>query len=81
MDLLLTDVVMPVMGGKALAERMGRVRPGTKVLYMSGYTGGALDHQGVLEQGARLIGKPFGVDELRREVRAALDTPVAQGPA
>ncbi len=79
-DLLLTDVVMPVMGGKALAEQLDRVRPGTKVLFMSGYTGGALDHQGVLEQGARLIGKPFGIEDLRREVRAALDARTAPGP-
>lgn len=54
-DLVLTDVVMPVMGGRAFAERAVQMRPGIKVVYMSGYTGDAIAREGVLEAGTRLV--------------------------
>ena len=58
-DVLLTDVVMPQMLGKEAADRIRAFRPGVKVLFMSGYTQGLLDTQGVAEAGADLIEKPF----------------------
>jgi len=58
-DVLLTDVVMPRMLGKEAAERIRALRPGVKVLFMSGYAEGILDAQGVVEAGVNLIEKPF----------------------
>ena len=72
-DLLLTDVVMPQMSGRELAERLSRVRPGLLVLYMSGYSGTAIARHGVLVDGVRLIEKPFNSGELTRAVRRALE--------
>ncbi|MFO0606202.1 MAG: PAS domain S-box protein [Polyangiales bacterium] len=72
-DLLLTDVVMPHMSGRELADRLARASPGLGVLYMSGYTDDAIVHHGVLEPGARLLAKPFSAAELTRKVREALD--------
>ncbi len=58
-DVLLTDVVMPRMLGKEAADRIRALRPAVKVLFMSGYTQGLLDTQGVVETGVNLIEKPF----------------------
>jgi two-component system cell cycle sensor histidine kinase/response regulator CckA len=71
--MLVTDVVMPGMGGRALAEEIGRERPRIKVLYMSGYTSDALGEQGVLAEGIELIEKPFTPAELVERVRKVLD--------
>jgi PAS domain S-box-containing protein len=71
--LLLTDVVMPRMGGRALAAKLSKTRPGLEVLYMSGYTGDAIVHHGVLEVGTHFLAKPFSSADLTRRVREVLD--------
>ncbi|HXH07942.1 MAG TPA: CHASE domain-containing protein [Vicinamibacterales bacterium] len=77
-DLLLTDVVMPKMSGRELAQRVQAVNPALRVLYMSGYTDEAIVQHGVLDPGLALIQKPFAPDDLARAVAAVLDRgPVA----
>jgi PAS domain S-box-containing protein len=72
-DLLFTDVVMPGgMTGRQLADEVSRRRPGTKVLYTSGYTENALTHHGRFDQGVRLLSKPYRKSALARMVRLAL---------
>ena len=72
-DLLLTDVVMPGMNGRLLAEQLLRKRPAMKVLYMSGYTDSFIAAHGVLEENMALLNKPFTEDALIRKVREVLD--------
>jgi len=72
-DLLLTDVVMPGLNGRELAERVVAARPGIKVVYMSGYTHDALSDRGMKGTGAVLVHKPFTADGLRAVVRDVLD--------
>ncbi|MEU8817721.1 ATP-binding protein [Actinoplanes sp. NPDC048796] len=72
-DLLLSDVVMPGMLGKELAERLVRERPDTRVLYMSGYAQPVLHTQGTLDPGVALLEKPFTADDLLTAVRKRLD--------
>ena len=74
-DLLLTDVVMPGMSGPDVAAAVSSLRPGTHVLYMSGYTDSAIVHHGVLEPGIAFLQKPFSADDLTRKVRSLLDEP------
>jgi len=80
-DLLLTDVVMPGMGGRELAERLFQLRPGLRILFMSGYAEDFIAHQGMLEPGVQLITKPFLPIDLVRRVREVLDAPVPTWPA
>ncbi len=72
-DLLVTDVVMPQMSGKELAEKIKKWHPEVKVLYMSGYTDNAIVHHGVLEPGIDFMQKPFTVQGLTKKVREVLD--------
>ncbi len=72
--LLLSDVVMPQMSGPVLAEQVTAIRPGVRVLYMSGYTDDALGQHGVLGEGTNLLQKPFSETSLLRKVREILDT-------
>ena len=71
--LLISDVVMPGMGGRALAERLGAARPGLKVLYVSGYADDSISRQGLLERGIELLQKPFTSVTLAQRVRQVLD--------
>jgi two-component system cell cycle sensor histidine kinase/response regulator CckA len=71
--LLLTDVVMPQMSGRELAERLKAARPDLKVLYMSGYTSDVIARHGLLDADTALLQKPFTLDGLGRKVRAVLD--------
>ncbi len=73
-DLLLTDVVMPKMSGKVVADEVLRLRPQLKVLFMSGYTDNAIAHHGRLDPGTHFIAKPFSGMELARKVRSVLDS-------
>jgi YesN/AraC family two-component response regulator len=72
-DLLLTDVVMPGMNGRVLAEQLLARQPGIRVLYMSGYTDSFIAGHGVLEEGIHLLRKPFTEEVLVRKVREVLD--------
>ena len=73
LDLLLTDVVMPGMNGRALAENLLSRQPGMKVLYMSGYTDTFIAGHGVLDPGTHLLHKPFTEEDFLRKVREVLD--------
>jgi signal transduction histidine kinase len=72
--LLFTDVVMPDINGRKLADEAVRRRPGLKVIFTTGYTANAVVHGGVLDQGVNFISKPFTLDQLAAKVRTALDT-------
>ena len=73
LHLLLTDVIMPGLSGNELAERIRKVRPGLRVLYMSGYSADILDQPGHSAAGPHLLQKPFNATTLAQQVRAALD--------
>lgn len=72
-DLLFTDIVMPEMDGRRLADTAVERRPGLPVIYTTGYTRNAIVHNGVLDTGVELIGKPFTLEELATRVREVLD--------
>jgi PAS domain S-box-containing protein len=72
-SLLITDVIMPEMNGKELADKLKILRPGIRCLFMSGYTADVIARQGVLDKGIQFIQKPFSTKDLIAKVRAALD--------
>ncbi len=72
-DMLLTDVVMPRMSGRELADKLRETRPDLKLMYMSGYTDDVVARHGVLEGGTPFISKPFTYELLSRKVRSVLD--------
>jgi PAS domain S-box-containing protein len=72
-DVLFTDVVMPGINGRQLADEAVRRRPGLKVLFTTGYTRNAIVHHGRLDPGVEMVGKPFSFDELGTRIRALLD--------
>ncbi len=71
--LMLTDIIMPQMNGREVAQRIRAKRPRVSVLYMSGYTQEIIDHRGILEPGVDFIAKPFEANALLRRVREILD--------
>ena len=71
--LLFTDIVMPDINGRKLADEALRRNPGLKVLYTTGYTRNAIVHNGVLDAGVQLISKPFTIDQLAAKIREVLD--------
>ena len=73
-DLLVSDVVMPLMGGRELAERLAEIHPNVKVLHMSGYASDDLVRRGVEASDVGFVGKPFTPGLLARKVRDALDS-------
>jgi DNA-binding NtrC family response regulator len=72
-DLLITDVIMPLMGGKALAETLVKEKPGLKIMFISGYTDNSIVHHGVLEKDVEFLQKPYLRGELLNKVREVLD--------
>jgi two-component system cell cycle sensor histidine kinase/response regulator CckA len=78
--LLLTDISMPGMGGRELADRLSRIRPGVRVLYMSGYPQSTMVERGEIDSDALVITKPFTMESLTRKLREALG-PLAGGDA
>jgi CheY-like chemotaxis protein len=74
-DLIMTDVVMPQMSGRELAQSLEILHPGIKVLYMSGYTDDAIVRHGLLDEEIAFLQKPFTPDALLRKVREVLNAP------
>ncbi len=73
--LLVTDVILPSMNGRALAERLATVRPDVKVLFVSGYTEDVIAHHGELDAGTNFLEKPYTHETLCGKVREVLDQP------
>jgi CheY-like chemotaxis protein len=73
-DLLLTDIVMPEMNGRRLADEAIAMRPDLKVMFMTGFTKNAIVHNGVLDPGVHFLAKPFSLEELSKKLREVLET-------
>jgi PAS domain S-box-containing protein len=73
LHLLVTDVVMPEMHGRELAEKLSAIRPNLKCLYMSGYTADVIAHRGILDERVNFIQKPFGSNDFAAKIRVVLD--------
>ena len=71
--LLMTDVILPEMNGRDLAEQIKKIRPAMKCLFMSGYTADVIAHRGMLDEGVQFIPKPFSMKDLAVKVRTALE--------
>ena len=71
-DLLITDVIMPEMDGKELAEQLQVIRPGLPCLFMSGYTADVISHRGILHEGVKFIQKPVSIDDLAVKIKDIL---------
>ena len=71
-DLLFTDIVMPGMNGRELADRVRVARPATRILFTTGYTRNAVVHNGMLDAGVAFLAKPFTIDQLARKVAEVL---------
>lgn len=74
-DLLFTDIVMPGMDGRKLAEEALKRQPGLKILFTTGYAPNSVVHNGTLDYGEDLIGKPYSIDQLASKIRDVLDRP------
>jgi CheY-like chemotaxis protein len=72
-QMLITDVVMPEMNGRDLANLIGDIKPGLKCLFISGYTANVIAHHGILDPGIHFIQKPFSMEHLAAKVREVLD--------
>ena len=72
-DLVITDVIMPLMSGREMAEGLKAIRPDTRVLFMSGFTDDAIVHHGVLDENVFFIQKPFSPEGLALKAREVLD--------
>jgi CheY-like chemotaxis protein len=80
-DIVVTDLVMPVMGGRQLVEQRAQRGHPARVLFMSGYTDDEVMRRGLLEPGCAFLPKPFGLDEFIGKVREVLDTPRQAAPS
>lgn len=76
-DLLVTDVVMPEMNGRELADHLHTLYPNLQILFMSGYTSNVIVHRGVLDDGVNFVPKPFSQKELAVMVQKALGRDLA----
>ncbi|MDO9264159.1 MAG: response regulator, partial [Desulfosalsimonadaceae bacterium] len=72
-DMLMTDVIMPEMNGRELAQRIHALYPEIRTLFMSGYTADVIAHHGVLEAGVNFIQKPFSMKDIGMKVREVLE--------
>jgi YesN/AraC family two-component response regulator len=72
-EVMLTDVIMPGMNGKELAEHMGQLRPRTKIVFMSGYTDRIMSRDGVLDESVTYLQKPFTAEQLSAAMHSVLE--------